>query len=67
MKYEPVYQDYFYPKKARKLKGSGDRVRFEMTFDSVVDKDVINKLNQQPNKADYIRELIRKDIKKRGR
>ncbi len=27
------------------------------------DQDIIDKLNSVPNKSDYIRELIRKDIK----
>ena len=31
-------------------------------FNKVSDKDVINRLNQVPNKTDYIRQLIRKDI-----
>ena len=40
------------------------RVRFEFIMDSSRDKDVIKKLNSQPNKAEYIRKLIQEDIRK---
>lgn len=31
-------------------------------FNKVSDKDIIDKLNEVPNKTDYIRQLIRSDI-----
>lgn len=37
------------------------RYRFEVALDSVRDADVIEKLEKQVNKSDYIRELVRKD------
>ena len=38
------------------------RVRFEFIMDSFKDEAIIKKLNAQRNKADYIRNLIVKDI-----
>ena len=38
--------------------------RFELVFDIFRDKKLIEKLEKQPNKADYIRGLIEEDIKK---
>ena len=40
------------------------RVRFEFIMDSDRDGEVIKKLNEQSNKADYIRRLIQEDINK---
>lgn len=40
----------------------GTRVRFELIFDSIRDWELIEYLNKQPNKAEYIRQLIREDI-----
>lgn len=39
--------------------------RYEMVFDVMSDRDIIEKLDTIPSqrKADYIRQLIRKDIK----
>ncbi len=39
--------------------------RFELVFDIFRDADLIKKLEEQPNKADYIRRLIEEDIKKK--
>ena len=43
--------------------------RYELQFDEMVDADIIRKLESLPSlkKADYIRQLIRKDIKKASR
>jgi len=40
--------------------------RYELQFDEIMDKDIIAKLESLPKfkKADYIRMLIKKDIKK---
>lgn len=38
--------------------------RFELVFDIFRDKELIDKLEKMPNKADYIRKLIKEDIKK---
>ena len=43
-----------------------NRVRFEFVMDAVRDKAIVDKLSKQSNKAEYIRGLILKDIKKRG-
>ena len=40
------------------------RVRFEFIMDSDRDAKIIDRLNKQSNKADYIRRLITEDIKK---
>ena len=43
--------------------------RFELQFDPMFDRDIIEKLESLPSqkKAEYIRQLIRKDIKKASR
>lgn len=40
------------------------RERFEIALDAITDADIVKKLNQVPNKSDYVRRLIREDIKK---
>ena len=44
------------PKKATKM-------RVEISIDTVKDKKMVEKLNSVPNRSDYIRGLIAKDIK----
>jgi len=39
------------------------RERFEIALDPTVDQDIIEYLNTKPNKSDYVRQLIRKDMK----
>lgn len=41
-----------------------NRERFEFIMDAERDKKIIEHLNNQPNKAEYIRQLILKDINK---
>lgn len=41
-----------------------NRVRFEFIMDAEKDKKIIERLNKQSNKADYIRKLIKKDIER---
>ena len=43
---------------------SETRVRFEIALDSLTDRDIIEMINSVPNKSEYVRELIRDDIKK---
>lgn len=43
---------------------SNTRVRFEIALDSLTDRDIVEKINSMPNKSEYVRELIREDIKK---
>jgi len=40
------------------------RERFEIALDAFADRDIVEMLNKQPNKSDYIRRLVREDIKK---
>lgn len=42
------------------------RKRFELIFDVLRDRELIAHLEKQPNKAEYIRGLIKKDIKKKS-
>lgn len=51
------------PKIGRKSKNP-DRERFEIYLDPISDKDIVRKLNKQPNKSGYVKMLIRKDIKR---
>lgn len=46
------------PKKRRKK--NPKRERFEISLDPIADKDIVKILNKQPNKSDFVRELIRK-------
>lgn len=39
---------------------------YTFKFHNVSDSDVIAKINEQDNKADYIRFLVREDISKNG-
>lgn len=43
--------------------------RYELQFDPMIDRDIIEKLESLPKlgKADYIRRLIKEDIKKASR
>ena len=38
------------------------RYRFEIVLDATRDKELIRYLEKQPNKSQYIRDLIREDI-----
>ena len=38
--------------------------RFELVFDIFRDEELIKRLEEQPNKADYIRRLIQEDLEK---
>lgn len=49
------------PQKATRPKTT-DRERFEIALDPIADKDIVEHLNRQPNKSDYVRRLIRKDL-----
>ena len=40
------------------------RVRFEIALDAITDADIVKKLDSVLNKSDYVRKLIRDDIKK---
>lgn len=46
-----------------------NKKRFELQFDPMMDKDIIAKLDSLPKlgKADYIRQLIKADIRKEKR
>ncbi len=48
--------------KTRKKEPKNNRRRFEFIMDEISDKDIIEMLDSQANKADYIRRLIRADI-----
>ena len=37
-------------------------VCYKFRYSKIYDEDVINRINQQSNKADYIRQLVRRDI-----
>lgn len=54
------FSEYF----PRKLPSQDNKiVRIEFHLDSRSDADIIKKLEKQKNKSEYIRKLIRKDIK----
>lgn len=62
MKFKSPYADIFSESKPVK----GTRYRFEIALDSLGDADVIKELETKANKSEYVRKLIREDIKKRG-
>ena len=51
------------PQKALRPKTT-DRFRLEIALDPITDKDIIKQLNRVKNKSDYVRRLIRRNIKK---
>ena len=59
MKYESPFADVFKKEKKPKI-----RYRFEISID-YADKEIIEELEKHPNKSEYVRQLIRDDI--RGR
>ena len=77
-KIPPIYKEIFgeteyigvvkKPKpKEKKPKPKPMKVRFELCFDAMSDKDIVPWLNQFPNKSDYVRQLIRADMKRTKR
>ena len=60
VKYKPMYQDFF------KKDTESMRVRFEISIDAVADAEILAELEKHPNKSEYVRQLVREDIKKRG-
>lgn len=66
MKYESPWKDMFEEEKKPKEKKPKKRAkyfRFELQCDPVVDKKIIKWMQQQPNRAEYIRQLVYEDIK----
>lgn len=58
MKFKSSFADYFEEEKAKKV-----TYRYELVCDSIADKDIVEKLKSVPNKCDYIRRLIREDLR----
>ena len=52
------------PTENKKEKKNRDIVRLEFIMNPVTDADIIARLNIVGNKSEYIRKLIRRDIKK---
>ena len=65
MKYKSPFADVFEkPKEPKVNKPPKQRYRFELSID-YADKEIIEELEKHPNKSDYVRQLIRNDL--RGR
>ena len=66
-KYESPFKDFFAepkpPKPVKEPRPKPIIKRIEFHVDEVTDKDVVEKLDTQINKSEYIRDLIRKDIR----
>ena len=58
IKYTSQFNDLF--EKEKPVKDT--RYRFEIVLDSVRDRELIDYLEKQSNKSQYIRDLIREDI-----
>ena len=68
VKYESPWADMFKEEKEEKPKkekkpNRNKYFRFELQCDPVVDKKIIKWMQQQPNRAEYIRQLVYEDIK----
>lgn len=61
-KYKSPFEEYDSTKRKKK----SSRARFEIKLDAYADKDIIRRLDDEANMSDYVRQLIRQDIKKRG-
>ena len=57
MRFKSPYEDL--------LKQEKTRYRFEISID-IADKEIVDELERHYNKSEYVRQLIREDIKKRG-
>ena len=57
MKYKSPYADVFKKPKEEKM-----RYRFELSID-YADKEIIEELEKHPNKSEYVRQLIRNDLR----
>ena len=64
-RYESPFKDFFKEPKPPKKEPKPRAItkRFEFHVDAVADKDVVEKLDTQINRSEYIRDLIRKDIR----
>lgn len=65
MRYKSPYHDLLKPKAEKPVKPKpvkGTRYRLEIALDSLRDREVIEQLEKQTNKSEYIRQLIREDI-----
>lgn len=58
IRYKSPFQDIIKPKPVK-----GTRYRFEVALDSLRDREIIERLERHGNKSEYIRKLIRDDIK----
>lgn len=63
-KYKSPFADVVKVKKKKEPKPKTIRTRFEITIDTVADADVIEELAKHPNKSEYVRKLIREDIRR---
>ena len=50
-------------KKAQEKYDTTNTVQFKMKLNKKTDADILERLNEVPNKQGYIKDLIRKDIK----
>ena len=67
MRYKSPFEDVIKPKKVKEAKVKQPpkvRYRFELSID-YADEEIIKELEKHPNKSEYVRQLIRDDI--RGR
>ena len=70
MRYKSLFADYFKepkeekPKPPKPPKIKKEIYRFELTCDAIADREVVEVLKSVPNRCEYIRKLIREDIKR---
>lgn len=63
-KYESPFADVVKVKKKKEPRPKTIRTRFEIIIDTVADADIIEELSKHSNKSEYVRKLIRNDIKR---
>lgn len=64
-KKQPEKPQWYINKLARNVEyNKNNNTRFQLAFNNSTDADIIEFLNQQPNKQGFIKELIREHMKK---
>ena len=63
-KYKSPFEDVVKAKPKKEPKPKTVRTRFEIIIDTIADADIIEELAKHPNKSEYVRKLIRQDIKR---
>ena len=70
MRYKSPFADYFKepkeekPKPPKPPKVKREIYRFELVCDKIADREIVEKMESVPNRCEYIRRLVREDVKR---